>query len=58
MKPEKKTAVKKAVEPTSKEEANPNAKGLIKVQFPNGKIHEYMPLLAKKLVDKQAAQYI
>lgn len=58
MKPEKKVAVKKVAEPTLKEEVKPNAKGLIKVQFQNGKIHEYMPLLAKKLVDKQAAQYI
>lgn len=49
MKPKTKKVV---VEPTI------SKKGLIKVQFPNGKIHEYMPLLAKKLVDKQAAQYI
>lgn len=32
--------------------------GRIKVRFLNGKEYEYVAVLAKKLVDKGAAQYI
>lgn len=32
--------------------------GLVKVKFNTGAIHEYMPQLAKKLVDANVANYI
>lgn len=32
--------------------------GRVKVRFHNGKEHEYVAVLAKKLVDAGAAQYI
>lgn len=32
--------------------------GLIKIKFLTGEEHEYIPSLAKKLVEAKAAQYI
>jgi len=41
-----------------KKQATINKNGLVKVKFATGKIHEYLPQLAKKLVDKKAAEYV
>lgn len=48
----------KAEKKAEAKQATINKNGLIKVKFASGKIHEYMPQLAQKLVEKKAAEYV